>query len=72
MDYYPWLQNQDDPEQGKEHNLVGTQQVSGSLVRRGANPTPMDLGSQVGARRHLEFSAGQRSHRLSTGSYTKA
>ena len=31
-----------------------------------------DIGSQVGAMRNLEFSAGGRSHRISTGPYTSA
>jgi hypothetical protein len=32
----------------------------------------LDIGAQVGLRRNLEFTAGGRAHRLSTGSYTKA
>lgn len=31
-----------------------------------------DLGSQVGIMRNLEYSAGSRSHRISTGPYTSA
>lgn len=73
MDYYPWKKNQDHPAIGEDATSIATrQQPSGSLIVRSAGATPMDLGSQVGARRHLEFSAGQRSHRISMGSYTKA
>ena len=32
----------------------------------------LNVGAQVGSNRNLEFSAGGRSHRVSTGSYTKA
>ena len=40
---------------------------------RGARHRPAgDIGSQVGIRRNLEFSAGGRSHRISTGPYTSA
>ncbi len=35
------------------------------------NPTG-DIGSQVGVLRNLEYSAGGRSHRISTGPYTSA
>ena len=38
-------------------------------ARRG--PTG-DVGSQVGALRNLEYSAGGRAHRISTGPYTRA
>lgn len=31
-----------------------------------------DIGSQVGVMRNLEYSAGGRSHRISTGPYTSA
>ena len=31
-----------------------------------------DIGSQVGIMRNLEYSAGGRSHRISTGPYTSA
>ena len=75
MDYYPWVQNQQDPaEVGNQTALVAQAeaQSEGQLIVRSADAKPMDLGSQVGARRNLEFSAGQRSHRISTGSYTKA
>ncbi|HKP53492.1 MAG TPA: hypothetical protein VJ183_12685 [Chloroflexia bacterium] len=71
MNYYPWLENQ----QGASNSPVPTtmtQMAGGGFVNRGADAKPMDLGAQVAARRNLEFSAGQRSHRLSAGSYTRA
>lgn len=39
-----------------------------------AAPTskPIGVGAQVGILRNLEFSAGGRAHRISTGPYTKA
>ncbi|MDQ6695350.1 MAG: hypothetical protein M3014_13195 [Chloroflexota bacterium] len=33
---------------------------------------PIEAGAQVGIMRNLEFSAGGRAHRISTGPYTKA
>lgn len=33
---------------------------------------PVDIGAHVGIMRNLEFSAGGRAHRISTGPYTKA
>jgi hypothetical protein len=71
MNYYPWIENQQDV----SNLLVATAMTTrsgGALLTRGANAKPMELGAQVAARRNLEFSAGQRSHRLSMGSYTKA
>jgi hypothetical protein len=32
----------------------------------------LEPGAQVGLKRNLEFTAGGRAHRISTGSYTKA
>src|SRR5688572_5439973 len=32
----------------------------------------LDIGAQAGLKRNLEFTAGGRAHRISTGSYTKA
>jgi hypothetical protein len=73
MEYYPWSDN----EQNVVTGQAGTGNTiarggSGQLIVRSPQAPPMDLGSQVAARRNLEFSAGQRSHRISTGSYTKA
>lgn len=72
MNYYPWLENQQDASNTPVPTKAMTQMAGGALVSRGADAKPMDLGAQVAARRNLEFSAGQRSHRLSMGSYTRA
>ena len=49
--------------------LDGTVQSGAAQARRG--PTG-DIGSQVGTFRNLEFSAGGRSHRISSGPYIRA
>jgi hypothetical protein len=71
MNYYPWIENQQDVSNPPVPTAMTTM-AGGALLNRGANAKPMELGAQVAARRNLEFSAGQRSHRLSMGSYTKA
>jgi hypothetical protein len=77
VNYYPWSDNEQgtvqDPlrQPNTGSNALG-RGSSGQLIVRSPQAPPMDLGSQVAARRNLEFSAGQRSHRISTGSYTKA
>lgn len=35
-------------------------------------PPDIDFGAQVGILRNLEFSAGARAHRISTGAYTRS
>jgi hypothetical protein len=53
---------------GTPSNSKPIQSGAGQARRRPAG----DLGSQVGVQRNLEYSAGSRSHRISTGSYTRA
>jgi hypothetical protein len=73
MEYYPWSDNEQNVVTGQPGTGNSmTRGGSGQLIVRSPQAPPMDLGSQVAARRNLEFSAGQRSHRISTGSYTKA
>jgi hypothetical protein len=43
-----------------------------SMVRAAADGHPIDAGAQVGIMRNLEFSAGGRAHRISTGPYTQS
>ncbi len=38
----------------------------------GGDQQPPDVGAQVGIMRNLEFSAGGRAHRISTGPYRKS
>lgn|GEM_PF-6106575 len=71
MNYYPWIENQQEAANSPVATAMTTM-AGGAILNRGANAKPMELGAQVAARRNLEFSAGQRSHRLSMGSYTKA
>ncbi len=72
MNYYPWIENQQNAANSTVATAAMTTMVGGALLNRGVDSKPMDLGAQVAGRRYLEFSAGQRSHRLSMGSYTKA
>lgn len=73
MEHYPRSQSTDNIGNMSAQNALTAQaQSGGQLIVRSPNAPPMDLGSQVAARRNLEFSAGQRSHRISMGSYTKA
>ena len=73
MDYYIWSTDNEYPVPGDEQRALAVRQQSGgTLIVRNAGAPPLDLGAQVATRRNLEFSAGQRSHRISTGSYTKA
>ena len=63
------------PGEGPALQYSGTAGPSG-VVQSGAGQArrgPIgDVGSQVGALRNLEYSAGGRSHRISTGPYTRA
>ena len=76
MNYYPWLENQQIGPNTSEGEFSATDQLeerkARSMIARAEGAKQMDIGAQVGAGRNLEFTAGQRSHRLSTGSYTKA
>ena len=76
MNYYPWLENQQIGANASEGEFSTTgalqERSANTMITREQGAKPMDLGAQVSAGRNLEFSAGQRSHRLSTGSYTKA
>ena len=63
------------PGEGPSLSYSGTTNSQG-VVQSGAGQArrvPLrDVGSQVGALRNLEFSAGGRSHRISTGPYRRA
>lgn len=76
MEYYPWSEDAQDVSRGLETQpytgIAMAQRGGGQLIVRSPQAPPMDLGAQVAARRNLEFSAGQRSHRISMGSYTRA
>ena len=76
MNYYPWLENQQLGPNTAEGEFSATDKLeersARSMIARDEGSKPMDIGAQVGAGRNLEFTAGQRAHRLSTGSYTKA
>ncbi|HEX9990288.1 MAG TPA: hypothetical protein VGE45_17650 [Chloroflexia bacterium] len=43
-----------------------------SIVRVASAGRPVDVGAQVGIMRNLEFSAGGRAHRVSTGPYSQS
>ena len=74
MDHYPWLQSQQGPTTSPALITpdAASQRSSTQIVQRAPDAAPMDLGAQVAAGRNLEFTAGDRAHRLSIGSYTKA
>jgi len=75
MEFYPWLKNQreappDTPQlTGVETGIVLT---GNTTLLTPTLAAANNVGAQVGVRRNLEFSAGERAHRISTGSYTKA
>ncbi len=54
---------------GTTQTLAGTSNAGAS---GGGNQQPIGVGAQVGIMRNLEFSAGGRAHRISTGPYRKA
>lgn len=54
---------------GTTHTPTGTSHAGTS---GGENQQPIGIGAQVGIMRNLEFSAGGRAHRISTGPYRKA
>ncbi len=69
------LTPESNPGEGPSLRYSGTAGPDG-IVTSGAGqarrgPTG-DVGSQVGVLRNLEYSAGGRSHRISTGPYTRA
>lgn len=76
MEYYPWLQNQreappDTPQLGPGiDNRLNTSALTALAMP--ALAAVSNVGAQVGLRRNLEFTAGERAHRISMGSYTKA
>jgi hypothetical protein len=78
MRYYPWVIRQRSREVMQD--AVSQREGLASLFPQPATaaqlqsnlPAGTDVGAQVGFKRNLEFSAGGRSHRLSTGSYTRA
>lgn len=43
-----------------------------SIVKVASQGRPVDVGAQVGIMRNLEFSAGGRAHRVSTGPYSQS
>jgi hypothetical protein len=78
MRYYPWVIQQKNREAMQEaaRQSAGLAslfpQPASELQLEAGLPAGTDVGAQVGFKRNLEFSAGGRSHRLSTGSYTRA
>ncbi len=70
----------EDPNPGEGRSSQGYRSsgVSAAIAGYGAgvaaslSSKPIEVGAQVGIMRNLEFSAGGRAHRISTGPYTKA
>jgi hypothetical protein len=78
MRYYPWIIQQQNREAMQEaarqrEGLASLfPQPASSLQLEEGLSAATDVGAQVGFKRNLEFSAGGRAHRVSTGSYTRA
>ncbi len=70
----------EDPNPGEARSIQGYRSsgVSAAItgyesgVAASLSSKPIEPGAQVGIMRNLEFSAGGRAHRISTGPYTKA
>ena len=77
MRHYPWVirgERKDEIEKAAQSRAAMNTlfpQYRGGLDMASLE-TGLDIGAQVGLKRNLEFTAGARANRVSTGSYTKA
>jgi hypothetical protein len=77
MRHYPWVirgERRDELEKAaQERAALNTlfPQYRGGLDMASL-ASGLDIGAQAALKRNLEFTAGSRAHRISSGSYTKA